>query len=1138
MKKNIKNDSVIRAIASATAGMLAITTAVGSIPMQVFAEEAPIENPADDEKPAEIPAPPTAETKDTSSDFTQAASDAQESLVNAAIKEAVVMVIDIPAAVVDTDKAVDIAKSEADAIKDEADAVKDVNDIKAAEKKDAEKIASDVKDAEDARKAADEAKDNAEKAYETAADKAKEANEANKEAQAATTSGAAKAAADKAGTAAADAEEAAKEALSEAEKAEAEYKKAVDAYVQAVADAEAAVKELNGMIDAADTLDSHKAAAEAEAALKKAEELKAEMISKRKAAEGVVDEKELALVTAQGELAKATQDLIDAGKEEGEAIVLTATTGVLLAEANKAVKDAEEALADANTTVEEKQQAIADMKAAKAAAEEEVARLDDELKALKNEKAGASKELEAKKKALESAKAVVKSTGEALKIAEGKVTDIIGKIADETTKLTELTDEDYEKAVYALEQKIADETKREEGETADSLRDDLVKTVIANSELGKDAKTIEVVSKALDAGDESKGTVDLFVVTAEDGSTKYYAYETNDANQIMVYEYSYGTYTAIVVKDYETTTVAPEALENKKKEGETADGELPDYKVIRHTEHQDAVAPVEAEYTVTYEELVEHKKGETIDKKADGTRITGADIINGTFKVPEGTQVRAEDWAGITHYYKLENGKWMCYWNEKCTVKVLSGGIAGEQTSLNAGDTVWLVYTAKTTVAETKTVKDVKSSALSLYEGKTGFSKTETKQAVAGKDEVPESYEVIFYEFEDKVTYAKTDADVDASQDNITAQVVAQQGVVNGLETQKKQLVEDAGKAQTAKNEADAALKTAEGDVETAQKAYDDADKAVKDAEKAKNDAESAYKKYYKNAFGGELGSQYQSDLLKANGEWLAAIAVREGKEAELELKKGLRDIAKAAHEAAVKDLADKTEKLLAAVVNEAGAVVKVGGAVIDLEDARAKLEVAKKAEKDAETLRAAAEDAYDAAVEADKKVEDLKKLTGGLYTDELRKAYEELEAAKKAYEDAKKAAEDAEEEAKKAKEEYEEALKKVQELIDEERRRAEEEDGVAPGVVVDSTAIAVALPAAAAPAAVLGVNREYNEEAAADGAVLGARRNNGGAVLGARRDAATGDTNNFGMYVAMVGAAAFAGAGYVALRRREEEEA
>jgi len=71
----------------------------------------------------------------------------------------------------------------------------------------------------------------------------------------------------------------------------------------------------------------------------------------------------------------------------------------------------------------------------------------------------------------------------------------------------------------------------------------------------------------------------------------------------------------------------------------------------------------------------------------------------------------------------------------------------------------------------------------------------------------------------------------------------------------------------------------------------------------------------------------------------------------------------------------------------------------------------------------------------------------------------------------------------------------------------------------------------------VLGANREAQEAAeAGDGAVLGANRNSEGEVLGARRDAATGDASNAAGYAMIMGAAAFMGAAYVAMRRKKED--
>lgn len=83
------------------------------------------------------------------------------------------------------------------------------------------------------------------------------------------------------------------------------------------------------------------------------------------------------------------------------------------------------------------------------------------------------------------------------------------------------------------------------------------------------------------------------------------------------------------------------------------------------------------------------------------------------------------------------------------------------------------------------------------------------------------------------------------------------------------------------------------------------------------------------------------------------------------------------------------------------------------------------------------------------------------------------------------------------------------------------------PGITPVVTPVEPATPVAAN---VLGARRGNNSS------VLGATRSEG-AVLGARRGAATGDESKIGRYFAMLAASAFAGTGYVAMRRRKKEE-
>ena len=294
--------------------------------------------------------------------------------------------------------------------------------------------------------------------------------------------------------------------------------------------------------------------------------------------------------------------------------------------------------------------------------------------------------------------------------------------------------------------------------------------------------------------------------------------------------------------------------------------------------------------------------------------------------------------------------------------------------------------------------------------------------------------------------------------------------------------------------------------------------------------------------------SEYDKEMAEAKAKLAEAKLGQLAAKAAVETAKDNQEKVAAKHQEALDELKTATEELAEAAIVAGGKALVVAGKAIDLTRAKEHKAVAVAADTYAANLVAQAKLANEEAIAAQEAVEALYASLGGRYSAELAKALEVLKNAKAAAEEAQKKADEALAAKEKAEAAYADVLGKLAELI-EAARQADAGNSTEVVVQYDASYVAevaapsfAAAPAAtlAAPATVLGANRteETTEATATDGAVLGERRENGGAVLGARRGAATGDTTNFGMYVAILGAAAFAGAGYTALRRKEEEEA
>ena len=875
-----------------------------------------------------------------------------------------------------------IITEETKAVIAEYNAQQDLKDATGAITEGENTVADDLADMKDAIAGVEEAAQGAAENKQDAQDAAESAQENLNGANNSTTSSQANEFATAAGNDAQAAKDAADEAEAQAEAAKQAYEDAVAAYEQAVADADAASKLANEKIADASS-DAAQAVADAKLALEKADALQKEMEDKKVAAKADMDEKEQAAIEARAELAKATEALAAASLKEVGALGKTATTGAALDAANKAL-DA------ANTNVAEKEQAIEDLKQAKADAEQAIADLENELEELKAEQGADTVAVAEKEKELAAAKAAIDAANSALSSANVDLAIAKKNLEDANTYLGSLSDEDYEKAVIALEQKLNDASKRVEGETEETLTRDLVSTVIKNAFGGE--ITYDVVEQ-------------MPLYTVKNGEeVKYYSYEISEDGQIDVYEY---TMTTETVTDAEATVYNTKAEFDAAVSGKIVDE---DYEVV----YQEAV---ETTYDISY---VAHEQGVAQNLSGREARELSS--------LPEGAIMRAKDplglWAqfiyGVKYYtYTYKNGKWIC-----------------DQTH---GEVQWYddvqIYYPDALV---KNVYGLTQSQLADY---SDYTIEKTNPGVS------ESWSV---KFMTEVThYAKTDSDVDASQANISKQIAAATDTrdafattVSGLEKTISDITDGYTDENGVEHKSYAEL---ESDALEAGKALDaaiaekkDADQKVADAEKKLADAQAAYDDYYvKKKHYSILGglfqwddpTKYEQDLNDAEEELASAKKEQFWAGVAVEGAKTAQGIAQKNHEKAVAELAQATKELLEATIAEGKAVVKVANKEFDLAEARAEYLAAVVADAYATDLEKKAQNAYDAAVAAQEKVDSLLG-TANVSAKELADAQKELEDALAAYEQAKADAEDARTAADTAQSAYEDALVRVQQLI------------------------------------------------------------------------------------------------------------
>lgn len=840
-------------------------------------------------------------------------------------------------------------------------------------------VADDLADMKDAIAGVEEAAQGAAENKQDAQDAAESAQENLDGANNSTTSSQANEFATAAGNDVQAAKDAADEADAQADAAKQAYEDAVAAYEQAVADADAASKLANEKIADASS-DAAKAVADAKLALEKADALQKEMEDKKVVAKADMDEKEQAAIEARAELAEATKALAAAGLKEVGATGKAAETGAALSAANTLLDVANKALDKANASVAEKEQAIEDLKQAKADAEQAIADLEDELKVLKAEQgedavavAEKEKELAAAKSAIDAANSALSSAKEDLAVAEKN-------LEDANNYLGTLSDEDYEKAVIAIEQKLNDASKREEGETEETLTRDLVSTVIAENFEGD--ITYDVVDN-------------MPLYTVKNGEeVKYYSYEISEDGQIDVYEYSMTT---------------EDVKENEKTE--------------TFTEETFAGAVAGKTEGVDYDVKVVPGKEET---------YTVVETIN---SIP------------LWDYDEYINRGYAIKWHEYDVYRTEETGLFGikyyeyyAKDAEGKGKDKQL-FSYKNTFTVTKTFSNVLTSELSEYSA-SKYTKTSNNDGVAT------TYEVTFYDLVTKTHYAKTDSDVDASQENISKQIAAATDTrdafataVSGLEKTISDITDgytDENKVyhkSYAELESDALEAGKELDIAIAEK--EDADQKVADAEKKLADAQAAYDDYYKGQHHEILGgliqwddaSEYENDLDKAKAELAAATSEQAVAQVAVIFAQAAQQKAASAHEKAVAELAQATKELLEATIAEGKAVIKVANKEFDLAEARAEYLAAVAADAYATDLEKKAQNAYDAAVAAQEKVDSLLG-TANVSAKELADAQKELEDALVAYEQAKADAEDARTAADTAQSAYEDALARVQQLI------------------------------------------------------------------------------------------------------------
>lgn len=854
-------------------------------------------------------------------------------------------------------------------------------------------VADDLADMKDAIAGVEEAAQGAAENKQDAQDAAESAQENLDGANNSTTSSQANEFATAAGNDAQAAKDAADEADAQAEAAKQAYEDAVAAYEQAVADADAASKLANEKIADASS-DAAQAVADAKLALEKADALQKEMEDKKVAAKADMDEKEQAAIEARAELAEATKALAAAGLKEVGATGKAAETGAALSATNTLLDVANKALDKANASVAEKEQAIEDLKQAKADAEQAIADLEDELKVLKAEQGEDAVAVAEKEKELAAAKSAIDAANSALSSAKEDLESAKQNLKGANDYLESLSDEEYEQAVIALEQKLNDASLREEGETEETLTRDLVSTVIAENFEGD--ITYDVVDN-------------MPLYTVKNGEeVKYYSYEISEDGQIDVYEYSMKTET---VTDEEATVYNTKTEFDAAVSGKIVDE---DYEVV----YQEAV---ETTYDISY---VAHEHGVAQNLSGKEARKLSS--------LPEGAIMRAKDplgfWAqvfhGVKYYtYTYKNGKWICD---------QTGG------EVKKNDKVQIYYPE----ALVKNVNGLTQSQLSEY---SNYTIEKTNPGVS------ESWSV---KFKTEVAhYAKTDSDVDASQANISKQIAAATDTrdafattVSGLE----KTIDDITKGYKDENGIEhKSYAKLESDALEAGKALDaaiaekeDADQKVADAEKKLTDAQAAYDDYYVK---GELHTihipflgdrtwmddetQYKKDLQKAEAELAAAKKEQFTAQVAVSGAKIAQQIAAAAHEKAVAELAQATKELLEATIAEGKAAINVANKEFDLAEARAEYLAAVAADAYATDLEKKAQNAYDAAVAAQEKVDSLLG-TANVSAKELADAQKELEDALAAYEQAKADAEDARTAADTAQSAYEDALARVQQLI------------------------------------------------------------------------------------------------------------
>ncbi|MDD6156474.1 MAG: hypothetical protein PUB52_05625 [Lachnospiraceae bacterium] len=969
-RKNLGNGIVKRAVMGAMATMITFTTLESAVPAVVYADvvlEDTVQNNEEEKTTVEL-----------IGEADQALGQAigAEELTRA---EAILTIGE------------GIITEETKAVIAEYHAQQDLEDATDAITEGENTVADDLADMKDAIAGVEEAAQGAAENKQDAQDAAESAQENLDGANNSTTSSQANEFATAAGNDAQAAKDAADEADAQAEAAKQAYEDAVAAYEQAVADADVASKLANEKIADASS-DAAQAVADAKLALEKADALQKEMEDKKVAAKADMDEKEQAAIEARAELAEATKALAAASLKEVGALGKTATTGAALDAANKALDAANKALDAANTNVAEKEQAIEELKQAKADAEKAIADLEDELEELKAEQGADAVAVAEKEKELAAAKAAIDAANSALSSANADLAIAKKNLDDANTYLGSLSDDDYEKAVIAIEQKLNDASKREEGETEETLTRDLVSTVIAENFEGD--ITYDVVDN-------------MPLYTVKNGEkVKYYSYEISEDGQIDVYEYSMTTET---VTDAEATVYNTKAEFDAAVSGKIADE---DYEVV----YQEAV---ETTYDISY---VAHEQG--VAQNLSGREAKKLSSL------PEGAILRARDWKdplglvpkalyGIDYFtYTYKNGTWIC-----------------DQTGhgIKSTDAAQIYY-------PTALVKNVNGLTQSQLSGYSNYTIEKTNPGVS------ESWSV---KFKTEVThYAKTDSDVDASQANISKQISdatdtrdAFATAVSGLEKTISDITDGYTDENKVYHKSYAEL---ESDALEAGKALDaaiaekeDADQKVADAEKKLADAQATYDDYYKGQHHEILGgliqwddaSEYENDLNKAKAELASAKSEQSVAQVAVIFAQAAQQKAAAAHEKAVAELAQATKELLEATIAEGKAVVKVANKEFDLAEARAEYLAAVAADAYATDLEKKAQNAYDAAVAAQEKVDSLLG-TANVSAQELADAQKELEDALAAYEQAKADAEDARTAADTAQSAYEDALARVQQLI------------------------------------------------------------------------------------------------------------